>query len=140
SSSKPGGAHPLPASPLVLRSETGQPGGRFVIAAAANPKTFNPLFALDSYSDGIVRLLFSSLINLNWATQEPGPGLAETWSVAADQKTWTFKLRQGVRWSDGQPLTADDVVFTWNEIMYSPDWNRITFDLFHIGGKSFAVT
>ena len=111
-----------------------------MIAAATTPKTFNPLLASDSASDGIIRLLFGSLINVNWLTQEPGPGLAESWSVAPDQKTWTFKLRPGVRWSDGEPLTADDVVFTWNEIMDNPEYNRITFDLFHIDGKGFAVS
>jgi peptide/nickel transport system substrate-binding protein len=137
---KPSAPHPLPPSPLVARGDPGQPGGRFVIAASASPKTFNPLFALDTASDSIVRLLFGSLINLDWATQEPGPGLAESWSVAPDQKTWTFKLRQGVRWSDGEPLTSDDVVFTWNDIMYNPEINRATFDLFRIGGKEFAVS
>ena len=99
--SRPSAAHPLPPSPLIAKGDPGQPGGRFVIGASASPKTFNPLFALDSASDGIVRLLFAPLVNLDWATQQPGPGLAESWSVAPDQKTWTFKLRQGVRWSDG---------------------------------------
>ncbi len=137
---KPRASHPLPPAPLIAKGDPGQPGGRFVIAASASPKTFNPLFALDTASDSIVRLLFASLVNLDWAAQQPGPGLAESWSVAADQKTWTFKLRQGLRWSDGEPLTADDVVFTWNEIMYNPEFNRVTFDLFRIGGKEFAVS
>jgi peptide/nickel transport system substrate-binding protein len=137
---KPGAAHPLPPSPLIAKGNPGQPGGRFVIGASASPKTFNPLVALDSASDGIVRLLFSPLVGLDWATQQPGPGLAESWSVAPDQKTWTFKLRPGVRWSDGEPLTADDVVFTWNEIMYNSEFNQVTYDLFRISGRNFAVT
>jgi peptide/nickel transport system substrate-binding protein len=132
--------HSLPAPPLVAKCEPGQPGGRFVLPVALGPKTFNPLYALDSASDAVTRLLFGSLINLNWVTQEPGPGLAESWSVDADQKTWTFKLRQGLRWSDGQPLTAEDVAFTWNEIMYNPDYNRLTYDLFRINGTNFSVT
>jgi peptide/nickel transport system substrate-binding protein len=137
---KRGPAHPLPASPLIAKGDSVQLGGRLVIAASASPRTFNPLFSVDGSSDGIIRLLFASLVNMDWATQEPGPGLAESWSVAPDQKTWTFKLRQGVRWSDGEPLTADDVVFTWNDIMYNPEFNRVTFDLFRIGGREFAVT
>lgn len=132
--------HPLPPSPLIARCEAGQPGGRFVIANASGPNTFNPLFATNNASDSIVRLLFGSLVNVNPVTQEPGPGLAASWSVAPDQKTWTFRLRQGVRWSDGRPFTADDVVFTWNDLMYNPDLNRMTFDLFRIGGRNFAVT
>jgi len=137
---KPSASHSLPPSPLIAKGEPGRHGGRLVIAATASPKTFNPLFALDSTSDSIVRLLFASLINLDWATQQPGPGLAESWSVAPDQNTWTFNLRRGVRWSDGEPLTADDVVFTWTDIMYNQEFNHITFDLFHIGGKEFAVS
>src|SRR5438552_10511497 len=140
SSSRPKLPHALPQNPLVSKAEPGQFGGRFVIAAPASPKTFNPLFAVDGASDSIVRLLYGSLVNVNWVTQEPSPGLAESWSVEPDQKTWTFKLRQGVRWSDGKPLTADDVVFTWNDIMYKPELNHITYDLFRIGGKNFAVT
>ncbi len=137
---KPGPAHPLPASPLIAKGEPGLPGGRFVIGASASPKTFNPLFAMDGASDSIIRLLFASLVNLDWPTQQSGPGLAESWSVAPDQKTWTFKLRPGTRWSDGEPLTADDVVFTWNEVMYNPEFNRVTLDLFRINGQPFAVS
>jgi peptide/nickel transport system substrate-binding protein len=132
--------HPLPSSPLISKGEPGNPGGRFTISASASPKTFNPLFALDTASDGIVRLLFASLVNMDWSTQQPGPGLAESWSVAPDQKTWTFKLRQGVRWSDGEPLTVDDVVFTWNDIMNNPEYNQVSYEVFRIGGKSFKVS
>src|ERR1035441_2779346 len=92
---QPAPPHPLPASPLVAQGEPGQPGGRLGIAASASPRTFNPLFSADGASAGIIRLLFSSLVNMDQATQEPGPGLAESWSLAPDQKTWTFKLRPG---------------------------------------------
>jgi len=133
-------AHPLPPSPLIAKGDPGQPGGRFMIGASASPRTFNPLFAFDNASDGIVRLLFAPMVRLDAATQQPGPGLAESWSVAPDQKTWTFKLRQGAHWSDGHPFTAEDVLFTWNDIMYNREFNPGTYDLFRIGGQSFAVT
>jgi len=110
-----------------------------VLASTASPKTFNPLLALDGASDAVIRLLFSSLVHLDQTTQEPGPGLAESWSVAPDRKSWTFRLRQGVRWNDGQPLTAEDVAFTWNEIMYNPQFNRITYGLFKPGGKTLSL-
>ena len=48
----------------------------------------------------------------------PGPdGIAESWEQSADGKTWTFHLHEGITWQDGQPLTADDVVFTYNYII-----------------------
>lgn len=84
--------------------------------------------------------MVSSLVNLDLVTYQAGPGLAESWSVAPDQKTWTFKLRAGVRWSDGEPFSADDVVFTWNDVMYNPQYNELTYELFRINGKNFEVT
>src|SRR5262245_26763374 len=89
-SSRPKTGHGLPPAPLVSKGQPGQFGGRFVIAIAGSPKTFNPLFALDVPSDNIIRLLYGSLIKLDGVSQEPGPGLAESWSVGPDQKTWTF--------------------------------------------------
>src|SRR5947209_11699 len=91
-------AHPLPASPLIFKGDPGQVGGRFVLSSSAGPRTFNPLLALDNGSDQIVRLLFSSLVRFDQHLQAPGPGLAESWSIEPDQKTWTFKLRGGLRW------------------------------------------
>src|SRR5262245_4374434 len=140
STSRPGPGHALPQPPLVSKSDPGQRGGRLVIATAEFPRTFNPLFAFDGASDAITRVLFGSLVNLDLVTHEPGPGLAESWSVAPDRKTWTFKLRQGLRWSDGEPLTAADVAFTWNDVMYNPEYNHFTYELFRIKGQNFAVT
>lgn len=108
--------------------------------SAGAPRTFNPLLAMDGASDEVVRLIFSGLIALDAPTQEARPALAESWSVSPEGRTWTFKLRAGLHWSDGHPLTAADVVFTWNEVMYNPDMNRITYDLFRINGKNFEVT
>lgn len=135
---KPG--HALPEPPRVSPGEPGRAGGHLVLAALGNPRTFNPLLGVDSGSDAVIRLLFSSLVTLNLESQEAEPGLAESWTVTQDQKTWTFKLRKNLRWSDGQPLTADDVVFTWNEVMYNPRYNQITYELFRSGGKNFEVT
>ena len=133
-------AHALPTPPLVSKCEPGVAGGRLALAVPLGPRSFNPLMATDPASDDVVRLLFGSLVNLNWLTQEPGPGLAQSWTVEPDGKTWTFKLRQGLRWSDGKLLTADDVVFTWNDLMYNRDINQYTAELFRIGGKPFEVS
>ena len=136
---KPRG-HALPEPPRVAACAPGIPGGRLVLAMAGNPRTFNPVLDLDAASDAVVRLLFSPLVQLNMESQQAEPGLAESWSVGPDQKTWTFKLRKNLRWSDGQPLTADDVVFTWMDVMYNPKYNQSTYDLFRSSGKNFEVT
>src|SRR5262249_8250453 len=126
-------------SALISKCEPGVPGGEFTLALPERPGTFNPLLVNDVAADVLVRLLFAPLVSLDWATQEPTPALAESWSVAPDSRTWTFKLRQGVRWSDGYPFTADDVVFTWNAVMLDPQVNRISYEIFRLNGKAFEV-
>ena len=136
---KPASAHALPPSPLVAQGDPGRHGGRFTIAVTASPRTFNPLFAFDGASDSVIRLILAPLVTFDFPTHQVGPGLAESWSVAADQKTWTFKLRPGVRWSDGAPFTADDVLFTWNDLIYNATLSQTTFDPFRVQGREFAV-
>jgi len=131
--------HPLPASALISKCEPGQPGGALTLALPGSPKTFNPVLANDPASDLTARFLFSSLVIMDWAAQELGPGLAESWSVAPDNRAWIFKLRQGARWSDGKPFSADDVVFTWNAVMLDPNMSRGTSEIFRINGEPFRV-
>ncbi|HWD90914.1 MAG TPA: ABC transporter substrate-binding protein, partial [Verrucomicrobiae bacterium] len=139
SSSAGASEHPLPTPPAVAECEPGTPGGRIVIAAFVPPKTFNPLTANEVSSTDIILRMFSGLVNVDPPTENVRPGLAESWSVEPDNKTWTFHLRTGVRWSDGAPLTADDVVFTW-DVIYNPDIVNVTRDQFIIDGKKFTIS
>ncbi|NDF01183.1 MAG: hypothetical protein EB034_23390, partial [Verrucomicrobia bacterium] len=113
---------------------------RLVIATFGDPKTFNPITENEQTSRDIIRFLFLGLTDLDAPTEKVKPSLAHKWEVAEDQKTWTFHLRQGLVWSDGHPLTADDVVFTWNDVIYNPKIVSATADLFTIDGKKFAVS
>jgi peptide/nickel transport system substrate-binding protein len=141
SSEKTAANYPLPDPPLVdTNCAPGKPGGRFVVAAAWSPKTFNPVTANEMSSEDIIRLLFASLVGYDPISQQIQPGLADWWTNSPDGKTWTFKLRKNLRWSDGAPLTADDVVFTWNDVIYNPKINNVTRDAFIIHGKKFVVT
>ena len=141
-SSPPGAAipHALPEPPRVAVCDPGRPGGRLVLVAAAPPRTFNPVFALDNASDQLARLLFGVLVQFDFARQEVVPGLAESWSVASDGKTWTFKLRRGLRWSDGHPLTSADVLFTWNDVIYNPRIKAPLASVFRLKERSFTVS
>jgi peptide/nickel transport system substrate-binding protein len=132
--------YPLPEPPLVASCDPGVPGGRLVIGELGDPKTFDPITANETSSRDIYRLMFSKLLELDVPTQEIVPSLAESWTNAPDGKTWTFTLRKNLRWSDGEPLTADDVVFTWNDVIYNTNINNVTRDSFIIDGKKFAVT
>jgi len=139
SNTTPVKAVPLPEPPLVANCEPGTPGGRLVIATYGDPKTFNPITANEQTSEEIYRHLFGFLIYFDYATQKVSPGLAASWTNSPDGLTWTFYLRKGLRWSDGEPITADDVVFTW-KALYDPDVLNPTRDLFTINGKTFTVT
>ncbi len=140
---------PTPVSPLVTLPEPkaiaqditpGKKGGLLAIAVMGGPKTFNPTVANEESSKEVYRLLFSKIGLYDWKNQKTVPGLAHKWSVADDNRTWTFHLRKNLKWSDGEPLTADDVVFTWNDVIYNPGIDSVTADIFKIEGKQFEVT
>ena len=132
--------YPLPDPPVVVNDTPGVHGGRFVIAEPGEPKTFNTITANESSSNDILRFMFWGLLNLDEPSQTVEPGLAEFWTNSPDGKTWTFRLRKNLRWSDGAPLTADDVVFTWNDVIYNPKINNVMRDGFIINGKEFKIT
>jgi peptide/nickel transport system substrate-binding protein len=132
--------YPLPDPPLVADCEPGIRGGRLVIAEPGDPKTFNPITANESSSQDIYRYFFASLLSDNPVKQEVTPGLAYAWTNSPDGKTWTFKLRKNLFWSDGQPLTADDVVFTCNDLIYNPKIDNVMRDGLQADGKNFTVT
>lgn len=129
----------LPVPPLVNDCAPGIRGGRLVLSTFGDPKTFNPIASNEGTSEDIYRFIFASLLTLDLPSQKMLPGLAHKWSVAADQKTWTFTLRAGLVWSDGKPLTADDVVFTF-KVIYDPDVPNPAIDLLKVDGKPFVVT
>lgn len=130
---------PLPEPPLVSTCEPGIPGGRLVISLFTDPKTFNPITANEQSSLDVMHNFFAGLVDYDYSTQTVRPSLAESWSVEPDQKSWTFKLRRNLRWSDGHPLTASDVIFTW-QVIYNPKIDNVTADLFRVNGKEFQVT
>jgi peptide/nickel transport system substrate-binding protein len=137
---KSAASYPLPDPPLVSDCEPGIPGGRFVVVSYGDPKTFNPVTANEQSSDEIIRHLFAALLSFDWSSQQVTPGLAESWTNSADSRTWTFRLRKNLRWSDGEPLTADDVLFTCNDVIYNPDIDNVTRDALTVDGKKFLVT
>ncbi|HKQ37860.1 MAG TPA: ABC transporter substrate-binding protein [Verrucomicrobiae bacterium] len=113
---------------------------RLVLVNFADPKTFNPITAAETSSRDIIYMLFSGLTTKDQVTQEVKPALAESWSVEGDQKTWTFKLRKNLQWSDGKPLTADDVIFTFNDVVYNPAIPNTTVDTVRVDKKNFEVS
>lgn len=83
-----------------------------VIGSAATSGVFNPIYYSTAYDGYVVGLVFDSLMTNNDAA-EYGPAVAESWEISEDGKQITFKLREDVYFSDGEQLTAEDVVFTY---------------------------
>ncbi len=99
--------------PAATPWEPGRFGGQITIAERGEPKTLNPVLALDAPSRDVIRRMMGDLISINRATQQTEPGLAESWRVSKDHLHYTLTLREGVKFSDGHPFTADDVVFSF---------------------------
>jgi peptide/nickel transport system substrate-binding protein len=116
---------------------TGKFGGRFTDAAFSDPKTFNFLISKETSSSQILGLIFDGLVTRNPQTLKIEPDLAESWTSSPDSKTWTFKLRKGIKWSDGQPFTADDVVFTL-DVIYDEKVVTSFQDVLKVNGKPWA--
>ncbi len=110
------GEFPLPKGVEISKCEIGNYGGIFVLAASQEPKTFNPLIASDTYSSQAIDLILSPLVTVDPFTMQTIPALAESWTISDDRKTYKFKLREGVKFSDGVEITADDVIFTFSTI------------------------
>ncbi|HEX7287595.1 MAG TPA: ABC transporter substrate-binding protein [Candidatus Angelobacter sp.] len=98
---------------LTTTAEPGRPGGRLAIGEPFEPKTLNPLNAVDQPSLDVIRRTMADLIHINRATLKAEPALAKSWTATPDGKTLTLQLRRGIRFSDGAPFDADDVVFSF---------------------------
>jgi peptide/nickel transport system substrate-binding protein len=97
--------------------ETPAPAAAPVRAALwKDPLSLSLIGNPDSNSEIVARLVTDSLVSLD-ASLRPVPQLARSWDLSDDRRTLTFHLREGVRWHDGAPFTADDVVFTWRKVM-----------------------
>jgi peptide/nickel transport system substrate-binding protein len=135
--SRPASGIPRQASPseelLTLPGEIGKPGGRLVVSLRAEPKTLNPLTAVDAPSrEVILGAMQADLIHINRATQLTEPALAKSWRISADGLQYTLTLRKGLRFSDGQPFDADDVLFTFrvylDENVHATQRDRLIVD------------
>lgn len=132
-------AGPPPVDADVSLLPPGRRGGVFFGTLVGMPRTFNPLQAgEDAPSATAVSRLLEGLTRFDSAREEIVPGLARGWDISADQKTFTFHLRRDVRWSDGHPFTADDVMFTFQVIYDERYPNRSKSEL-SVDGKPFEV-
>jgi peptide/nickel transport system substrate-binding protein len=124
---------------LTTRSEAGVRGGQLVVAQRTEAKTLNPVTALESASRDVLRRLHADLIHIDRVTHETVPALAKEWARSADGRSYTLKLRRGIRFSDGKPFDADDVIFSFG-VYLDPKIHSPQRDLLVVDGEPVAVT
>ncbi|GID93936.1 ABC transporter substrate-binding protein [Amorphoplanes digitatis] len=106
------------AAPAHATSATSD--SRLDVALLQRVDSLNPFVGISASAQQIFGLAYDRLTDYRNTDNRPTPGLAESWRTSADGRTWTFTIRGGVRWSDGTPLTAADLAFTYTTIMREP--------------------
>ena len=109
------------------------------LSTSSDPKSFNPIIAKETSTTLITGFIFEGLTKIDGITLEVKPLLAEKWEVDKTGKRWLFFLRKDVLWSDGEKFTANDVVFTFNELIYNEKIPTSSRDVFTIEGKKIKV-
>ena len=123
---------------LVTTHDAGPRGGQLVVTQRAEPRTLNPVMVADGPSREVIQRTIGDLIHINRETQRTEPALAREWTVSADGRRFTLMLRRGVRFSDGDPFDADDVVFSF-EVYQDPKVDSPQRELLAVGGQPMRV-
>lgn len=119
---------------LQSQAPVGKFGGELVVSTIGEgPKTFNPCNTKDATSSSMAGLLYDGLLTTNPRTGEVEPLLAKSFSVKGNE--YTIKLRKGLKWTDGKPITVDDVLYTYWEVVFKGFGNTATRDAMMINGK-----
>ncbi|MGH3877671.1 MAG: ABC transporter substrate-binding protein [Actinophytocola sp.] len=109
----PAGASTAPAA----QAAGGQQSKILKVGVTQEIDSLNPFISITRTGTDILRTAFDYLTVYSQQDQKPVKSLAESWETSEDKLTWTFHMREGVKWSDGQPLTAKDPAFTFNKMM-----------------------
>ena len=106
---------PIPAGALVLETD-GRVGGRLNYSLSGEPSSFNFATSQDNRTELVTYLITGTLLEFDFEQLTVGPGVARKWSVSPDSRTIRVELREGLRFSDGRPVTAQDVIFSLDRL------------------------
>ncbi|RME13291.1 MAG: ABC transporter substrate-binding protein [Aquificota bacterium] len=116
--------------PEDFHVKEGKEGGELRFVLSSDPRTLNPAIAQETSSTAVLSDLFTGLTKIDLKTMQVVPDLAQSWEEREGGKVYLFHLRRGVLWSDGEPFSADDVVFTYRDIYLNPNIPNSTGDMF----------
>ena len=119
---------------IQSQAPIGKFGGELIVSTIGEgPKTFNPCNTKDATSSSMAGLMYDGLLTTNPRTGEVVPQLAKGFSVNGNE--YTIFLRKGLKWSDGTPISVDDVLYTYWEVVFKGFGNTATRDAMMINGK-----
>lgn len=114
----------------------GKRGGTVTLASISLPKTFNYMVAQETSSTDVTDLIMGAgLTDTSPASGKTVPAIAQSWEISKDKKTYTFHIRKGLRFNDGEPLTAEDVVFTYKQLAFNKDVSADIRSILKVEGK-----
>ena len=129
-----------PPNQVPVARVEGTRGGSLVYRLTSPPRTFNYLMAAEESSLVVSFFLMGGrLLEFDHDSHRYVPGLAEAWTLLTDGRTLELTLRDGLQFSDGQPLTADDVLFTFNALYDERTASPLFRDAMTIGGRPIEV-
>jgi len=102
---------------LIMSNAYSKISGTFKLNLGQQPTTLNPLSSTDAYASTVQKYVIESLLVRDPSTYKYKPALAESWKISKDKMSYTFTIRQGVKWHDGKPLTIDDIIFSFKAIV-----------------------
>ncbi len=123
----------------VSAAEIGHRGGSLTITERSEPKTLNPVLAVDVASRDVIRRMTADLVHINRQTLATEPALGKSWKRSGDGRAYTIELRRGLRFSDGHPCDADDVLFSF-EVYLDEKLGSPQRDLLVIDGQPIRLT
>lgn len=119
---------------LQSQAPIGKFGGEIVLSTIGEgPKTFNPCNTKDATSSAMAGLMYDGLLSTDARTGEIVPQLAKSFKVKGNE--YAIELRKGLKWSDGKPITIDDVLYTYWEVVFKGLGNTATRDAMIVDGK-----
>lgn len=135
-------AYPAPEKNVTLngvdylqsQAPIGKFGGKLIISTIGEgPKTFNPCNTKDATSSSMAGMLYDGLVTTNPRTGQVQPQLAKDFEI--NGQDYIIHLRHGITWSDGKPINADDVMYTYKEVVFKGLGNPSTMDAMKIDGQ-----
>jgi len=119
--------------------EPGTPGGTLSVSSITDPKSWNAVTSNENSTTQYTNMMLRGLVDIDPNNSAVVPELAKSWEASEDGLTLTFHLRRGLRWSDGTPFTADDVVFTFNDLYYNEDTDTSTRDILQLPDGTYPA-